>query len=111
MQVIAVTTCSDRKRFPISSHLNAASLPRGNQPTLTRIWQDRLNSVSPIAAAAEVYGGRGFQEALAASRAGGTDLRIISGGLGLIRGTDRISSYSLSLVPKSTEFVGARITG
>lgn len=111
MRVIPVTTCSDRKRFPVSERLNAASLPPRNQAALAQLWQSRINSVAPIATAAEVYGGRSFQEALAASRAAGSDLRIISGGLGLINGKDSISSYSLSLVPKSAEFVGARVTG
>src|SRR5262249_36128822 len=34
----------------------------------------------------------------------------ISGGLGLVRGDERIPSYGLSLVPQSSEFIGARVT-
>jgi hypothetical protein len=59
----------------------------------------------------DVYCGRAFQEALLAARTARADLRIISGGLGLVRSDQAIPSYSLSLVRQSTEFIGARVVG
>jgi hypothetical protein len=62
-----------------------------------------------LRAATETYGGRRFQEAILAARAGRAEFRIISGGLGLIRGDEQIPTYALSLVPESSEFIGARV--
>src|SRR5262249_55421255 len=73
-------------------------------------WRVAIRSARPRGLAAEVYSGRGFQEAVLAARGARGDFRIISGGLGFIRGDDEIPSYSLSLVPQSAEFIGAQVT-
>jgi hypothetical protein len=111
MRVIAVTTCTDRKKFPVPDDLDASQLPVGPQSDVARLWRERVKSAGPVGIATEVYSGRSFQEAVFAARAGCGELRIISGGLGLIRGDDEIPSYSLSLVRQSSEFIGARVTG
>src|SRR5262249_6917039 len=110
MRLIAITTCTDRKKFPIPSELSVSHLPAGSQTVVTNEWRARIRSARALKVATEVYGGRSFQEAVLAARAGRGEFRIISGGLGLVRGDEEIPSYSLSLVRRSSEFIGARIS-
>lgn len=109
MQLIAVTTCTDRKKFPVPSKLDASGLRAGKQSVVANAWRKRIKSAGTVGLATEVYCGRSFREAALAAQAGRADLRIISGGLGLIKADDAIPSYSLSLVRKSSEFIGARV--
>jgi hypothetical protein len=111
MRLIVITTCTDRKRFPVCPDLDASDLQPARQASIAASWRKRTRSVSPVGVATEVYCGRSFQEALLAARMARTDLRIISGGLGLIRGDQKIPSYSLSLVRRSPKFIGTRILG
>lgn len=109
MQLIAITTCTDRKKFPVPADLDASSVPAGSQSVVAKAWRKRVGSAPAVGLATDVYSGRSFQEAAIAARSGRADFRIISGGLGLVRGDQKIPSYSLSLVQKSDEFVGARV--
>lgn len=109
MRSIAITTCTDRKRFPVPSELDASELPAGLQSVVANSWRNRLKSARTVAPAVDVYCGRSFREAFLAAQAGRSDFWIISAGLGLIRGNETIPSYSLSLVRRSTEFIGARV--
>lgn len=111
MRLIAVTTCTDRKRHPVLPNLDASSLLPGSQPKLVRAWRQRVKAADPVGSASDVYCGRSFQEAASAARTGRADFRIISGGLGLIRAEEPIPSYSLSLVRQSAEFIGSRVVG
>jgi hypothetical protein len=111
MRLIAITTCTDRKKLPIPYELSVSLLPAGPQTAVTSEWRKRIRSARDLKVATEVYGGRSFQEALIAARAGRAEFRVISGGLGLIRGDEEIPSYTLSLVRGSSAFIGARITG
>ena len=111
MRLIAVTTCTNRKRRLVSPGLDASSLPFGSQSEVAREWRKRLRAVTAVAPAIDLYCGRSFQEATSAARAGHADFRIISGGLGFIRGEETIPSYSLSLVRQSPEFIGKRVIG
>jgi hypothetical protein len=111
MQIIAITTCTNRKKFPVSAELSATNLETGPQATVAHNWRKRVRSGLAAGLAIDVYCGRSFQEATQAARASGADFRIISGGLGLVQGQERIPSYSLSLVSQSQDFIGARITG
>lgn len=111
MRLIAVTTCTDRKRYPVPPVLDASTFGAGSQSVIIRAWRKRIRTASSVGLAQEVYCGRSFQEALSATRAGRAEFRIISGGLGLILGDDLIPAYSLSLVRQSREFIGARVVG
>ena len=51
----------------------------------------------------------GSRKLFTQARVGRAEFRIISGGLGLIRGDEQIPSYTLSLVPESSEYIGARV--
>jgi hypothetical protein len=111
MRLIAVTSCTDRKRFPVPVELNAGTLPQDSQSAIATQWCKKIGSARPLRPATDVYCGRNFREACLAAHEARADLRIISGGLGLIRGEDLIPSYSLSLVRGSSEFIGARVVG
>jgi len=106
---MVVTTCTDRKRYAVPPELDASSLPAGRQANVAHEWRRRVSAAPSAGLAAQVYCGRSFQEAILAARAGRAELRIISGGLGLIRSDEAIPSYSLSLVRQSREFVGSRV--
>jgi hypothetical protein len=110
MRLIAITTCTDRKKFPVPHELIASDLPAGPQSTVANTWRARVRSAHAVGPATGVYSGRSFQEALLAARAGRAEFRVISGGLGLVRGDEQIPSYSLSLVRESSEFIGGRVT-
>src|SRR3954453_24112552 len=111
MRLIAITTCTDRKRFPVPQELDASSLPRATQAILAGTWRKRTKTACAVGTAMEVYCGRSFQEAVLAARSASADFRIIPVGLGLVRGDQAIPSYSLPLVPQSPEFIGARVIG
>ena len=110
MRLIAITTCTDRKKFPVPYDLAASHLPPGPQSAITSTWRARVRSAGTVGPATEVYAGRSFKEAVFAAGVGRAEFRIISGGLGLVRGDERIPSYSLSLIRESSEFIGARVT-
>jgi hypothetical protein len=109
MRLIAITTCTDRKKFPVSPELSASGLTYGRQSRVASVWRKRVKSTHTVGLARDVYCGRNFQEAKFAARAGGADFWIISGGLGLVRQDQLIPPYSLSLVRQSSEFIGSRI--
>lgn len=110
MRLVAITTCTDRKKFPVPLDLDASNLVPAPQSTISKAWRDRVQSARPVGLATDVYCGRSFQEASGAARSARADFRVISGGLGLVRGDDPIPAYSLSLVPQSTDFIGARVS-
>lgn len=110
MRLIAITTCTTRKRAPVPVQLDAANLPVGSEIEVAEEWRKRvINSGQNLCQAKDVYCGRSFQEALLAVRGDPAAIWIISGGLGLVRGTDPIPGYDLSLVPGSSAFIGRRI--
>ena len=111
MRLLAVTTCTDRKKFPVIPALDASSLPSGAQGAVAQAWRSRIKAARIVGTASSVYCGRSFQEAAAAARSGRADFRIISGGLGLIKAEEEIPSYSLSLVRQSAEYIGSRVVG
>src|SRR5262245_31857974 len=103
MHLIAITTCTNRKRFPVPARLTASALSHGPLPAVAAQWRERVSAAETRASATDVYSGRGFREACLAAKAGEADLLIISGGLGLVRGGDSIPSYGLALVQGSPE--------
>jgi hypothetical protein len=109
MHLLAITTCTDRKKHPVPPALDASGLPAGSQNAVSRAWRSRINAAQKVGPADSVYCGRSFQEAATAARSGRADFRIISGGLGLIESHQQIPSYSLSLVKQSAEYIGSRV--
>ena len=92
---LVITGCSARKRFPPSASL--ADLPVGPQRAVASAWMATLENAEPVGTADEVYCGRAFSTAVAASKVIGADLLIISAGLGPVALDTRIPSYDLTL--------------
>ena len=78
---------------------------------LAKTWRGRVASARSVKPASEIYSGRSFQEALAAAAIAGTDLRIISAGMGLIKASRLIPSYGLTVTQGAKDDVGRRTIG
>jgi hypothetical protein len=110
MQLMVVTTCTDRKRFPAPLDLNADRLGQGHQDSVAAEWVARVSTAQPAASARDVYCGRSFQEALTAARSTRVSLRIISAGLGLIDEEEPVPPYNLTLVRGKANSIESRIS-
>ena len=98
MQLIAVTTCTDRKRYPVLPSLDASRLPSGSQSIVVSGWrQADWRSTVLSYPANDVYCGRSFQEAVFI---GARNAQIFASSLAASASFARdqaIPSYSLSL--------------
>src|SRR5262249_18781942 len=106
-----VTTCTERKRFAIPPELRASSLPLGSIQDLASEWNARVGATHDCHPALKTYCGRSFQEAVAAAKALGVDLRVISAGLGLVEASRSIPAYGLTLVRGADDEIMSRCTG
>ena len=108
---LTITTCTNRKRLPPHPLLSASLLGPGAQQDVSFEWRKAvicaLRSPS-VSSAMDIYCGRSFQEALAASQSS-DELWIISAGLGLVAASDQIPSYSLTVVPGARDSVRDRV--
>jgi hypothetical protein len=100
-----VTSCSKRKRAQPLAVLRADTLPGGSLEMVAREWKTRVEAADPVFEAGSLYSGRQFHEVLRAVDATNADLLIISAGLGVLRGSDQVPSYSLTIAPGSSENV------
>ncbi len=110
-----ITACTARKRVPAHPRLNACDLPNGTQEAVLGAWMGQLESVTsatpvPGRLASRTYCGRGFAEALTAAGEKSA-LYVVSAGLGLIRSTDIIPSYALTVAGKGRDNIAAKVAG
>jgi hypothetical protein len=105
-----ITNCSNRKRRPIAAKLHAASLPRANQSQLAAEWGRRLAAQATRSPASELYGGRGFQEAVLAANCLRAELFVASAGLGLIRASSLVPAYACTILPNVSDSIADRVT-
>src|SRR4051794_16293890 len=103
MRITIVTNCTARKAATPPGPLRARSLPKGTLKTVAKEWKRRLAAAEDLSSAAELYQGRAFQEAIKAARLANTSLYIISAGLGLIKETDSVPAYSMTVAPDSPD--------
>lgn len=108
---LVITTCTNRKRRPIPDSLYASSLERGQIADLAVLWASRLAASQERYPASEVYGGRGFQEAVVAADLLDAKLMIVSAGLGLIFSSDRVPAYACTVLVDAPDSIGARAAG
>lgn len=112
MRLLAITTCTNRKRGEVSTDLDVSSVAPGSQVDLAKEWRRRVAASKEVKEpASDVYCGRSFQEALFAVKGVTANIWIVSGGWGLVRGTDLIAPYNLSLARDGSSFVGGRVLG
>lgn len=109
--VIVVTTCTNRKRGPVPPLLRASSLKAGSQDDILHEWRSRLLKHPPVERASNIYCGRAFSEACAASDETFGSLWIISAGLGLVFKDDMISPYNFTISGSGQDSVLPKIKG
>lgn len=73
-------------------------------------WVTRISRASPRHLQGEVYCGRAYREASTAARELDAELAVISAGLGVVRASERIPTYSLTVAPGSEDTVLDKIT-
>ena len=93
--ILVITTCTSRKRRPIS--LSGSALGHDIQKTVELKWLAMVAKALPAAIASDLYSGRAFALAKRSAASAKADLAIISAGLGLVLSTERIPSYDLTL--------------
>lgn len=111
MPVLLVTPCTNRKLGPARNPaLHAGQLAAGSQDEVSAQWVALVRNSGLSATAINLYGGRGFKEALAATTGDHDRLWIISAGLGLIQAQAPCPAYNLTITPGSSHSVQQRVT-
>jgi hypothetical protein len=97
---LVVTNCTTRKIVGPRIGLDVASVS-GGPLALARRWKSLLGSAQPVCLAGLLYKGRSIIEATRAAKTVGAELYVVSAGLGLISGTERVPNYDLTVAPGS----------
>lgn len=108
---LVITTCTNRKRKPVLDSLHVSSLPKSAPSDLAIAWCARLSDGAPRFAAEDVYGGRGFQEAVTASELLDARLLIASAGVGLVDASTKIPPYACTILTEAADSVSGRALG
>ena len=108
---IVITTCTNRKRKPVSPGLHAASLAVGDLAQVAEEWGRRLKQPAPLFPVMEVYGGRSFQEAKAVAERLDANVFVISAGLGLVDGSEEIPSYACTVLDGANDGIEPKVLG
>ncbi|MBP8232463.1 hypothetical protein [Rhizorhabdus sp.] len=72
-------------------------------------WARRLASASDVYPASDLYGGRGFQEAILAADILDGDLLVASAGLGLVEAQAKIPAYACTILTDAKDSIVARM--
>jgi hypothetical protein len=105
MDVVLVTSCTNRKKQSASPALQARNLSPGTLSSVISEWTSRVREATDRIKARDLYGGRSFREALAAQ----SELFVCSAGLGVM-GTDAlIPPYNLTVTGTGADNVLQRI--
>lgn len=107
---VVITTCTNRKRKPVADGLHASSLPKGRLPDVASAWCARVGAAEARYPAADLYGGRGFQEANVVAGKLDAPLLIVSAGLGLVRSETAIPSYACTVIAAADDSIAERLT-
>lgn len=78
--------------------------------TLAADWSMRLAAESQRFPAIDIYGGRGFAEAVAAAEILGARLFVVSAGLGLIDASTMVPPYACTVVANAADNVALKVT-
>lgn len=110
MKNAVLTACTNRKRTPPSADLTARTLDAGTCTEVMTEWARRLHNSSTAFRFAELYQGRGFQEARLAAREMNASHFIVSAGLGLLDADSIGPSYSLTVSPGQSDSIQPKLT-
>lgn len=106
---LVITTCTNRKRKPIAAGLHASSLSQGNLQDLVGVWCARIAAADTHCPAGDLYGGRGFQEAVIVAQRLAAPLMIVSAGLGLVRSDTEVPAYSCTVIAGARDHIVSRL--
>lgn len=107
--MILITTCSNKKSISVEKRLEARNLNKGTLKEISSAWRLGIKEHKFRLPANEMYSGRAFYEARRAQEVAGSDLWIISAGLGLIKEDEEIPGYDLTISGGSPNSVRERI--
>lgn len=108
---LVITTCTNRKRKPVPDSLHVSALPQAEIAELASGWAQCLGAAQGRFPASEIYGGRGFQEAVVAAGLLDARLMVVSAGLGLIFASERVPPYACTVLVGAEDSIAARALG
>jgi hypothetical protein len=108
---LVITTCTNRKRKPISGSLRVSALPQAPIDVVACDWASRLSAASDVFPARDIYGGRSFREALIAADLLEARLLIVSAGLGLVCADTHVPPYASTVLTNSPDSIASRVMG
>jgi hypothetical protein len=106
---LVITSCTNRKRKPITAGLHIASIAGGALGDVASAWGARLGQSQERHPACDIYGGRGFREAVGAAKALDAQLVVVSAGLGLIDATTAVPAYGCTVLADADDSVRTRV--
>lgn len=107
---LVITTCTNRKRKAVPGRFYMGALARSPLAGVAADWGNRLRETAVQFPAAEIYGGRGFQEAMAAAALLDARLMIVSAGLGLIDASTCVPPYACTILHNAPDGVAGRVS-
>ncbi|MHC2088769.1 hypothetical protein [Methylobacterium sp. CM6244] len=108
---LVITACTNRKRKPVTDCLHVSALTSAAMPALAAEWASRLRGAPKRFPAKEIYGGRGFKEAVDAAEKLSATLMVVSAGLGLIYAITEVPPYACTTVTDAEDSVSSRVEG
>ena len=108
---LVITTCTHRKRKPVSDALHIAALAQTDLDGLALQWSQRLAAEPTRFRGEDIYGGRSFREAVTAAELLDAKLFVVSAGLGLIEVATAVPPYACTVLVGAADSVRSRVTG
>ena len=106
-----IAPCSSRKTLESPPQARAVSLAVSSQTTLETAWVARLKTFHRVVAAQDLYSGRGAALARRAAHGASASLYIVSAGLGLVAGSERVPAYGMTVARRGDDSIPMRVKG
>jgi hypothetical protein len=106
-----IIPCSSRKRLKPEAWARAVSVPRMPQVEFETAWRLKLASLTRTLAAKDLYCGRGASLGRQAAHAATAPLYMASAGLGLVRASEIVPTYGITVARRGEDSVPKRIVG
>ncbi|RJQ27569.1 hypothetical protein C4565_05095 [Candidatus Parcubacteria bacterium] len=111
MNIIIVTSCTNRKKFSPASPICAKNLPIGDQNQLLLTWERRIDNALERVQVSTLYGGRGFSEIRKIVQVNNSiGYLVVSAGLGLVSSKKKVPSYNLTIIPSTNNSIQNQLT-
>jgi hypothetical protein len=106
---LVITSCTNRKKHTPTDDLCVSHLNRGTLEQTVCQWVDTINAQENQYASQDLYIGRSIKETQAAAHLLSTEPYIISAGMGLIKSSDNIPSYDLTIQTGTASTIQSKI--